>query len=135
MIEIIQERDVTWETVYDIFFGYVGHERSWGFGFDCDRNGTVDTSKLNPAAHANYLACLTGTVHGRKVIGGVIRSNEVRHITERIGKCPCGERITLSHFTNTCSCGRDYNSSGTELAPRSQWGEETGETYADIAHL
>jgi hypothetical protein len=35
--------------------------------------------------------------------------------------------VTLSAFTNTCRCGRDYNSSGTELAPREFWGEETGE--------
>ena len=26
-------------------------------------------------------------------------------------------------------CGKDYNSSGQRLAPRSQWGEETGERY------
>lgn len=30
-------------------------------------------------------------------------------------------------------CGREYNSSGQLLAPREQWGEETGEHPADIA--
>jgi hypothetical protein len=29
-------------------------------------------------------------------------------------------------------CGADYNMSGQMLAPREQWGEETGETVADI---
>lgn len=28
-------------------------------------------------------------------------------------------------------CGAEFNSSGQLLAPRSQWGEETGETDAD----
>ena len=28
-------------------------------------------------------------------------------------------------------CGREYNSGGQALAPRSQWGEETGETAQD----
>lgn len=45
------------------------------------------------------------------------------------GVC-CGETLDLSAFTNTCArCGRDYNSMGQELAPRSQWGEETGEPW------
>lgn len=49
-----------------------------------------------------------------------------------IGRCHCGAEVALSGFTNTCECGRDYNMSGQELAPRSQWGEETGESLADI---
>ena len=45
----------------------------------------------------------------------------------------CGQEFYLDGFTNTCGeCGADYNSSGQMLAPRSQWGEETGETAADI---
>lgn len=35
-------------------------------------------------------------------------------------------------FTNTCECGADYNMSGQMLAPRHQWGEETGESADDI---
>jgi hypothetical protein len=38
-------------------------------------------------------------------------------------------------MTNTCECGRDYNWGGQLLAPRSQWGEETGETAADILRV
>ena len=52
-----------------------------------------------------------------------------------IGKCECGEEIELRHFTNTCNCGRDYNSAGSLLASREQWGEETGETAADILNM
>ena len=47
--------------------------------------------------------------------------------------CPdCGRRVTLHGFTNTCECGADFNAEGAKLAPRSQWGEETGETASDI---
>lgn len=42
------------------------------------------------------------------------------------------EVILLDPLTNTCSCGTDYNGFGQELAPRSQWGWDTGETVADI---
>lgn len=48
--------------------------------------------------------------------------------------CDCGK--TLDHggpgADIECQhCGREYNSAGQLLAPRSQWGEETGETAQD----
>ena len=40
----------------------------------------------------------------------------------------CGANLECPNFTNTCpKCGADYNWAGQGLAPRSQWGEETGE--------
>lgn len=48
-------------------------------------------------------------------------------------KCPCGNTIHCIAFTNHCTqCGADYSFDGGRLAPREQWGEETGETAADI---
>lgn len=47
-------------------------------------------------------------------------------------RCHCGRIVECRGFTNTCDCGADYNHAGQRLAPRSQWGEETGETAADI---
>jgi len=45
----------------------------------------------------------------------------------------CGEELICFNFTNTChNCGSDFNMSGDMLAPRSQWGEETGESVSDI---
>ena len=45
----------------------------------------------------------------------------------------CGEEMDCSGFTNTCPiCHTDYDWHGNALAPRSQWGEETGESIADI---
>lgn len=45
----------------------------------------------------------------------------------------CEKELNCTRFTNTCpECGADYNSCGQHLAPRSQWGAETGETEADI---
>ena len=55
--------------------------------------------------------------------------------TARYGKCRCGRDVEFSKFTNTCECGADYNMSGQQLAPRSQWGEETGESLADILQI
>jgi len=45
----------------------------------------------------------------------------------------CGEELPCPNFTNTCPhCSADYNWAGQRLAPRSQWGEETGESVEEI---
>ena len=51
-----------------------------------------------------------------------------------VGICEvCGSQVVLSaSLANTCSCGAEYNLFGQRLAPRSQWGEETGESLSDI---
>lgn len=46
-------------------------------------------------------------------------------------KC-CNQWLSLGSFTNTCEhCNADYNSGGQLLAPRSHWGEETGEHWSE----
>lgn len=47
-------------------------------------------------------------------------------------KCECGAEVELhDSWSNDChKCGREYNMSGQELAPRNQWGEETGEKFS-----
>lgn len=48
-----------------------------------------------------------------------------------VAECDCGEEIECLNFTNTCECGRDYNFTGSLLADRSQWGQETGEHWSE----
>lgn len=48
-------------------------------------------------------------------------------------ECACGSQVLCAGFTNTChNCDRDYGMNGQLLADRSQWGEETGESVAEI---
>ena len=55
---------------------------------------------------------------------------------ELAGECLCGNEVELGHFTCTCEkCGLDYNWVGQLLGPREQWGEETGESLADILDI
>lgn len=65
--------------------------------------------------------------------GGMIESTIFEYQQKDGGytlvKCDCGEEIACSGFTTTCGCGRDYDWNGTQLAPRSQWGYETGEVF------
>ena len=90
-----------------------------------DENGNVDESKLQPPALENYRKCIASGERGE------LKSWEHSYTSPAIGKCSCGKRVILANFTNTCSCGADYNSSGQALACRSQWGEETGEHWTD----
>ena len=101
-----------------------------GFSFDCDALGQVFIS--NECAEKNYQSCLTGKVNGKKVVDQGIEKIANWHSDPAIGECQCGEQVVLWGFTNACECGRDYNSAGQELADRSQWGEETGESLSDI---
>lgn len=43
----------------------------------------------------------------------------------------CEQALTLwSSWANECPhCGTEYNGDGQALAPRDQWGEETGERF------
>lgn len=54
-----------------------------------------------------------------------------RLISHAVGRCKCGRNVFLDAFTCPCDCGRDYNQSGDLLAPRKQWGEETGEHWSE----
>lgn len=43
----------------------------------------------------------------------------------RVGRCSCGELVTLGSFTNECdNCGRLYNNFGQSLRPASEWEED-----------
>lgn len=61
--------------------------------------------------------------------------NDGRKVERKMIRCDCGDTVVCANFTNTCSCGADYNMSGQQLASRDQWGEETGEHPSDIARI
>lgn len=102
-----------------------------GYAFDCDKTGK-QLETANEAAKKNYARCLDGTYN---VIDRGIATVDTSYYEPKQGLCECGEWVYLDRFTCSCDCGRDYNSAGQELAPREQWGEETGEHIADIMRI
>ena len=130
-MKIIQERERV-ETV-SYYLDYVWADSpSSGFCFPCDEEGNILTEQMQPAALANLENCRDGSY--LVIFNGV--KKRVNHYTKsRIGLRYCGEEVHLDGFTNTCDCGADYDSNGNLLAPRSQWGEETGEHISDILNL
>lgn len=108
-------------------------EPSCGLSFDCDEHGNVNVAALPSAARENYTKALTGKIDERTILDKGVRSWTHTYREPAVGLCnSCRKEVVLEGFTNTCECGLDYNSAGQQLAPRSQWGEETGETSADI---
>jgi len=103
-----------------------------GAGYSFDLNEDETPILKWPEARRNWEGCITGEFDVTD-LGVVRREYEVRH--PRIGKCDCGREVVLDSFTCPCDCGRDYNSAGQLLAPRDQWGEETGESLSDILRI
>jgi hypothetical protein len=107
-----------------------------GWSFPCDALGRVFEDELAPAVKRILAACLSGINDGDRVSKAEVKSYTHSHHRPAIARCVCGQDIELSGFTNTCDkCGRDYNSSGQSLAPRSHWGEETEESPEDILRI
>lgn len=132
-MRIISERKhVTVATYYHRFNDavYGAGRFQGGYAFEVDENGRY---LGNAARDPLYRAALSGQVGNRPLVDLGITRYEHYHSEPAIGLCgECGQEVTLSGFTNSCKCGIDYDMSGQELAPREQWGEETGESVADI---
>lgn len=128
-MRIISHRSIETHVSYRLFFEWAD-SRGAGFSFPCDENGKVN-EVLQPAAQENLRKCLSNGFEGRQIHDRGIQRSESTHRVPAVGKCDCGRKVTLDSFTNTCDCGADYNMSGQCLAPREQWGEETGESWHD----
>jgi hypothetical protein len=128
-VKIIEKRKRVTDVSYRLVFNWK-HNPGAGFSFLCDENGGVGTSLLPWGALGNYSACVTGEYN---VTGPEVVRYENTYTVPAVGRCVCGREVELIGNTNPCDCGRAYNWSGQELAPRDQWGWETGEHPADVA--
>lgn len=107
---------------------FLSFERADGSGYWFPL-GADDRPLLDADNRANYESCVSDKGLGP----GRIREVDTSYNQPAVGLCDrCGAEVVLAGFTNTCDCGADYNHAGQMLAPRGCWGEETGETAADI---
>ena len=108
-----------------------------GWAFRCDADGNVDEAALHPDGLESLRMCRAGEGSGRAIVfdGVMCEQRTIRY--PAVARCLCGARLELaSSWLNTCdACGRDYDGSGTALAPRHHWGEETGEHWVDLVAL
>jgi hypothetical protein len=101
-----------------------------GYSFPCDADGNIE---FTDDRRESFDFCQNEVTLGNYIEVGVMERNysewEPAH-----GKCPCGRTVWLTYdngYGVGCDCGRDYNLSGQELAPRSQWDEymNDGDTH------
>ena len=117
-MEIVQRSHHTYVERYALLFAWNDTPKA-GFSFPCTKEGIVESGLPLPAQD-NLKKCLSGEY--AVTPQGVVDCSYT-YFQASIGRCECGEIIELADFTNTCECGREYNSSGQLLAPRSQWEE------------
>lgn len=103
-------------------------EKGSGFSFPCYESGKLVKFSCREAEE-NFRKCTDGTFD---VIDEGVCVTEFTARERAVGECDfCKSEVYLGAFTNTCDCGADYNMSGQLLAPREQWGEETGEHWSE----
>jgi len=130
-MKIIQQRQRITRVEYSLEYE-ANDNPQCGFGFPCDEQGNL--LPLSDGALENYQRCTTG-VYDVTCMG--VRKITHTYVEPAVVICECcGAKVYLESFTNTCdTCDSDYNISGQLLAPRSQWGEETGEYLGDILRI
>lgn len=130
MAEIIKPTKIIRMVEYSRKFVWRNDHQS-GFSFDCDEHGNILTKDFQEPALKNLDKCLKGEYD--VIDCGIVRY-EYGQIEPSVLRCDCGAELVLyDPFLETCEkCGADYNGCGQRLAPRSQWGEETGESLSDI---
>jgi len=132
-IKILRERRYVELYEYHLDYRWIDDPGA-GFSFPCNEKGELLLDEMQGPGMENYERCEFGEYKDKVRFLGIVRYN-LSHWEPRVGQCGCGREIILDSFTNTCDCGRDYNWNGQELAPRSQWGWDTGESVADILRI
>jgi hypothetical protein len=119
---IVYPKDEIFEE-YRMCFYFSDDPYGGGFAFECNKDGSIDIESMNPGALENLAKCLFG-IYDVSLEGIIDYSRLISN--DPYGKCDCGETVYLSYDYGhgiDCRCGRIYNTSGQELAPRSQWEE------------
>ena len=132
MAKWLRNREIVKCVEYQLCFDRDG-ESGAGYAFPCDEYGFVKVGKLADVARQNYDRCRHGLIPEISPEKRYIHKNEWSYVEPAAIRCEvCRVDVELDRFTNTCDgCGSDYNMSGHRLAPREQWGEETGEHWTE----
>jgi hypothetical protein len=112
--------DEIWVEQYFQEFAYADGTPGF-YSFPCDGNGVVQVTDDN---RSNYEYCVKQS--GNHIVDlGVINLSYWDRVAAH-GTCDCGRTVWLDYdngYGVGCDCGRNYNLSGRELAPMSQWDE------------
>ena len=127
-MRFISHRERIEEVVHEVYF-HAPNDKGSGFTFASTEDGVIIEEGLNPAAAANLAKC-----RARVAAGELVAEYQEFHNVNyepAVIRCDCGAKVTLwSSWASGCDrCGVEYNGGGQKLAPRDQWGSETGERF------
>lgn len=100
-----------------------------GFSFPCDKSGKVNTNHLTPEAKENLRKCLEEI---KTITPPYVVDYSYWDEIPEVRECRCGEPIDWrwdSEGIVYCDCGKMFNTSGSELRPRSEWEEQYDDDY------
>jgi hypothetical protein len=124
-MEVIKERNVRIEKSYWINFDSKA-DRSWGFIFPANSDGTPVLEQMSEEAKKNYFECeATQDKYYRW-----FEEREHTIIEPAVGKCHCGCEVELDadfayHGAVQCEkCGQWYNLFGQKLVDPKYWEED-----------
>lgn len=98
-----------------------------GYGFPCTKDGERIVEEGNDAAEQSWIY-VQNNLDKLTFMG--IEDYSTTYRPPAQGTCKCGRTVYLERDYGhgiDCDCGRIYNGSGQELAPRSQWEDRYNE--------
>lgn len=100
-LEIVQERREVEGVDYQLAFWWNPKEPHYGYAFDCDKDGNVDESKLQPIGLENLQKCRTGMVDGTPIHAVGVIAMPWRRVEPAIAKCEICEQ-PAAEFDRHC---------------------------------
>ncbi len=119
-LEIIKHRQRVQHDEYYHDYRSVSNPNA-GYSFPCNEDGELIIEQDNPGRKENYVRVWQDTAN-YNYLG--VKHRVHTYVEPGEGKCKCGRVVYLNNDYGhgiDCECGRIYNMSGQELAPRSQW--------------
>lgn len=127
MAQIIKQRRVYYETEYRVEYTDRANP-GCGFSFPANEEGQIRLIELAAPALANLRIAQADPERYTMAL----KTYTNKSVDDAQIKCDrCAQVVVLADaWWNVCpTCGADYDGTGNRLAPRSQWGEETGEVF------
>lgn len=122
IVKIISERERKQHIEYEQSFTYIGGEDDGcGFGFPCEKDGTLIHDENYDIWIENYKSCVA---HPEKFQADGVRKISWRDTEPAHALCSCGEEILLQGDTVCPNCGQWYNGFGQALRDPDEWEED-----------
>lgn len=112
-LEIIEHGSVSTVTKYYLYYRWKNRGNT-GFSFPCNEVGEILLNEMGELEQKIYEACEFGEYSKEVELQGMICDSHLKR-KHTVGRCVCGEVITLSKFKVQCpKCHSIYTQLGTQ---------------------